>query len=189
MDERQRIARHVLCVSSCSTSATTLTTSNFYNVTHGRYLTLALYRFDSGVLSDHRFWRYLVYSVVQWGWRIDEKRWRKPSNELLIPLLSCLLAFPSSSSTFAAERQKEIKGVGHERHGWDCVSRCPVSLLSPLQIWKCWITNPAGTYDAYSLPQPHLLFFLDSLPSLLPLALTLHHRLLPSWVRASLLQP
>lgn len=96
---------------------------------------------------------------------------------------------PLFFSTFAAERQKEIKGGRHERHAWDCVSRCPVSLLSPLQIWKCWIPNPTGTYDAYSLPQPHLSSFWDSLPSLLPLALTLHHRPLPSGVCASLLQP
>lgn len=100
------------------------------------------------------------------GWRIDEKRWREAVRWAPYPLRSCLLAFPSSSSFLLPKGRGRSKEA--DMKGWDCASRCPASLLSPLQIWKCWIPNPACTYDAYSLPQPHLSYFLDSLPSLLP---------------------
>lgn len=59
--------------------------------------------------------------------------------------------------TLAAKSQKEIKGGQHERHPWDSVFLYPVSLLSPLQIWKCWIPNTACTLTVKNA-RPHLTF-------------------------------
>lgn len=102
----------LLCVCGCSPWAATPTTTDFWMVTLVGHLTLALYRFhpgDSGAVSCHRLWSYLVYSVVQWGWQIAKKRWRKAVKWAPYPLLSCLLAFPSSSPLLLPKGRRRSK--------------------------------------------------------------------------------
>lgn len=99
-------------VSGCRPGAAALTTTNVYMLTLRGYIMLALYRFqpgDCGTLSCHKFWRYPVYSAVQWGWRIAGKRWRKAVKWAPYPLLSCLLAFPSSSPLLLPKGRRRSK--------------------------------------------------------------------------------
>lgn len=169
-DWYESVAGHVFPVCGGSGGAATKTTSNFCIVTLGGYLPTALSGFNptspvycqiTGSEGN------LVHLVAAAGLKNRREKMERSCqmSSLSPPQLPSRL--PLFFFIFAAKRQREIKGGWHERQRL-CFSMPCLAALSPLQIWKCWIPNPACTYDAYSLPQPHLSYFLDSLPSLLP---------------------